>query len=294
MDSDCDDAGALAVLHAMADAGEAEILATVCGARHKWSAPGVEAINRYYGRPDIPIGVPRGRDTGSHQRSRYAETIAREFPGKTKSYDDAPAATEIYRRILSAQPDNSVVIVTVGDVTNMRDLLETKTDAFSEMAGPDLVRRKVKRWVCMGGGYPEHLDPKVYGNFKTDPAAVVAAVSNWPGTIWFTGIGDDILTGGRLRETPANNPVRRIYEIYLGNKPTRPSWDLVSVLYAIRPDAPFWKLKTDGYNHIFENGTNQWREQPDKDHVLVDLKPGTNDEVQKIFDELMIKPPAGK
>lgn len=56
MDSDCDDAGALAVLHALADAGEAEILATVCSARHAWSPPAVEAVNRYYGRGELPIG----------------------------------------------------------------------------------------------------------------------------------------------------------------------------------------------------------------------------------------------
>src|SRR5687768_10367927 len=60
MDSDCDDAGALAVLHALADRGEAEILATVASSKNPWSAPCVDAINTYYGRGDLPIGVPKG------------------------------------------------------------------------------------------------------------------------------------------------------------------------------------------------------------------------------------------
>jgi len=47
IDTDCDDAGALAVLHALADNGEAEILATVVSTRYPYSAPCVEAINRY-------------------------------------------------------------------------------------------------------------------------------------------------------------------------------------------------------------------------------------------------------
>lgn len=289
MDSDCDDAGALACLHAMADAVEVEILATVCSSRHKWSAPCTEAINRYYGRPDLPIGVPRGRDTGAHIGSKYAETIAKEFPGKIKAYGDTPAASEIYRKILASQPDGSVTIVTVGDVTNMRDLLETKADAISELNGPELIRKKVAKWVCMGGRYPEHLDPHVFGNFKTDPQATVAAVRDWPGTIWFTGLGDEIMTGQCLADAPADNPVKRIYKLYLGDKPSRPSWDLIATLFAVRPDAKFWHLHTKGCNHIFENGTNQWREEPDKDHVLIELDKDGEREVRKIVEELMCR-----
>ena len=292
MDSDCDDAGALAMLHALADAGEVRVLATVVSARHRWSAPCVEAINRYYGRPDLPIGVPRGRDTGSKIGSRYAQKIAEEFPGRIKSYDDAPAATEVYRKILAGLPDSGAVLVTVGDVTNVRDLLETGADAHSPLDGKELVRRKVRRWVCMGGRYPEHRDPKVYGNFKTDPQAVVAAVRDWPGTIHFCGLGENIPTGRGLRDTPADNPVRRVYELYLGSKPTRPSWDQVALLFAVRPGAPFWKLRTTGYNHIFDNGTNQWRDEPDRDHVLIEFAPGVEPGVRDTIEELMVRPPA--
>lgn len=294
MDSDCDDAGALAVLHALADAGEVEILATVCSARHKWSAPCVEAINRYYGRAELPIGVPRGRDTGAHIGSKYAETIAREFPGKLKSYDDALAATDVYRKLLAAQPDASVTIVTVGDVTNLRDLLETKADGFSALDGPALIRQKVAKWVCMGGRYPEHLDPHVFGNFKTDPQATLAAVRNWPGTIWFTGLGEELGTGECLRKAAANNPVRRIYELYLGKALSRPSWDLIATLYAVRPDAPYWKLRTKGSNHLFENGTNQWRKEPDLDHVLLELDAAGQREVLNTLEELMCRLPASR
>src|SRR5678816_3518400 len=56
MDTDCDDAGAMAVLHALADRGECQILATVVSVRHPGAAPTVAAINAYYGRADLPIG----------------------------------------------------------------------------------------------------------------------------------------------------------------------------------------------------------------------------------------------
>ena len=50
MDTDCDDAGAMAVLHALADRGECTILATVVSVRHPGALPTVAAINAYYGR----------------------------------------------------------------------------------------------------------------------------------------------------------------------------------------------------------------------------------------------------
>src|SRR5688500_19154667 len=78
MDSDCDDAGALAVLHALADRGEAEILATVVSSKNPWSAPCVDAINTYYGRGDLPVGAPKG--AGAAKESKYARKIAEQFP----------------------------------------------------------------------------------------------------------------------------------------------------------------------------------------------------------------------
>ena len=292
MDTDCDDAGALAILHALADRGEAEILATVVSSRYPWSAPCVEAINQYYGRPELPIGVPKTQwaDTG-RRGSRYAKQISEEFPTRLKSNDDAPDAVEVYRRVLAAQEDDSVVVVTVGYLTNLRDLLASEPDTISPLTGRELVEQKVHRWACMGGRYPEHLDPGVFGNFKPDPPSAVIAARDWPGPIYFSGAGEKVGTGGRLKETPANNPVRRVYELYLGKKKTRPSWDPIAVLIAVRSTADFWKVHTGGHNHIFENGTNQWRDGAETNHYLVELQPHCEPRLRDSLDELMVQPP---
>lgn len=55
--TDCDDAAALGMLHVLADQGEAEILATVVSSRYPLSAPVVDAINTYYGRPTVNAGA---------------------------------------------------------------------------------------------------------------------------------------------------------------------------------------------------------------------------------------------
>jgi len=243
MDTDCDDAGALAILHALADRGEAEILATVVSSRYRWSVPCVEAINRYYGRPDLPIGAPKTEWADTARRgSRYARQIAEQYATRLKSNDDAPDAVDVYRRVLAAQDDASVVIVTVGYLTNIRDLLASKADAISSLDGPALVRKKVSRRVCMGGRYPETLNPGVFGNFKPDPSSAVIAARDWPGSIYFTGLGENIQTGGRLHETPADNPVRRVYKLYLRDRKTRPSWDPIGVLLGVRSKADFWRF----------------------------------------------------
>jgi hypothetical protein len=65
----------------------------------------------------------------------------------------------------------------------------------------------------------------------------------------------------------------------------------VAVLYAVRPDAPFWRIRTTGYNHIFDNGTNQWRDTPDKDHNLIEFAPDARDNITGIIERLMNRPP---
>lgn len=60
MYTDIDDVGALACLHAMADAGECEILATVSCTRDCMSIAMCEIVNSYYGSPDIPVGCTKG------------------------------------------------------------------------------------------------------------------------------------------------------------------------------------------------------------------------------------------
>ena len=57
--SDYDDVGALAFLHAAADSGKAEILATMASNKYELTAPSIDVINSYFGRPELPVGSPK-------------------------------------------------------------------------------------------------------------------------------------------------------------------------------------------------------------------------------------------
>ncbi len=294
MDTDCDDAGALAMLHALADSGEVNILATVVSSRFAYSAPCVEAINRYYGRGGVPIGVPKGSGAPTKRGSRYARQIAEAYKTRLATNKDADDAVDVYRRVLSAQGDASVTIVTTGYMTNLRDLLRSKAGRHSKLDGRKLVAAKVSRWVCMGGKYPARLRHGGYGNFMPDPGAVVEAVASWPGPIYFSGLGEKVLTGRALLKTPDHNPVRRAYRLYLKDRPVRPSWDQVALLLAVRPNAPYWKLRTKGSNHIYANGTNRWVDKPDlPGHLLVEFADGGDARaaVTRTIEKLMSRRP---
>lgn len=292
MDTDCDDAGALAMLHAFADRGEVEILATMVSSRYRWSAPTVDAINTYYGRPDLPIGVPKGDGATLKRQYRYPEQIAEAFPHDLPSNEEAPDAVDVYRQVLAAQPDTSVVLVTVGYLTNVRDLLASGPDAHSLLSGLELARRKVKRWVCMGGRYPHELDPGPWGNFKPDPDAAVWAARVWPGHVVFSGLGTEVLTGAALAATPETNPVRRAYELYLGDlAKQRPSWDQTALLYAVRGAANLFEIEKQGYNHLFPDGTNVWRQAPDDPRHALLLQKATPEQLSDVIETLMVQPP---
>ena len=104
MASDCDDAGALAVLHALADLGEAEILAVVTNRKcpGNASAAATDAINTWYGRPDIPIGTDKdGAKTRGGKPSSYTVALRDEFPHDALPDDEMPDALTVYREVLA-------------------------------------------------------------------------------------------------------------------------------------------------------------------------------------------------
>lgn len=295
MESDVDDVGALAMLHGLAALGEAEILGTMVCSLNPWSVPAVDALNTYFKRPDIPIGAVK--TLGVYRNSKYARIMSEKYPQDTGLGEEAPDATTLYRELLAGQPDSSVVIVTVGYLTNLSYLLKSGPDKASPLNGMELVRKKVRHLVCMGGRYPYQQDPAKWGNFKPDPGAVQYVAQQWPTVIVFTGGGDfadTIKTGKRaLALDPASNPVSGAYEVFLrGWRDWHHSADLIAVYVAVRGWGEYFELNTGGYNHIFDDGTLMWRLQPDDPrHWYIDnLKAGIDaDEVAGVFDALMVQ-----
>src|SRR6188768_496253 len=114
---DYDDVGAMALLHAFADRGEAKILATISCNAFETTVPTLSVLNTYFNRPDIPIGVTKNALPNKDCSQQWAQAIIAKYPHALSSNDQATDAVKLYRKILSAQADKSVTIVSVGFFT---------------------------------------------------------------------------------------------------------------------------------------------------------------------------------
>jgi len=146
MGSDCDDAGAMAVLHKLADRGEVEILGVIYSSgKNKYGVGVCDAINTYYGRGDLLLGQNLNDDVGD-PRDSYSKKIATDVTTyRHDVIDSAMDMVSAYKIMLEKEQDASVTIITVGHPIGLVHLLR-------DDEGARLVKSKVSRWVAMGGG----------------------------------------------------------------------------------------------------------------------------------------------
>jgi hypothetical protein len=286
MSGDTDDVAALAILNKAADLGKAELLACVANGhdQDKATAASISAVNTYYGRPNVPIGTYQG-PMCKPSKSGYTAALRDGFPQSAKPDDQMPRAVDVYRQVLAASPDHSVVIVSVGFLINLHDLLDSKADAASPLPGIDLVRQKVKKLVCMGGGYPQ-CSYECNFEGRTGGADAKYVVEHWPTSILFSGveIGLAIRTGKGLASTPATNPVKRACD-----NNGHPSWDLTAALAAVEDPTLYWTVSPEGSVEV-KGARDQWHPTPNRSQsYLIAKVPPT--EVAKALDTLLAMPP---
>lgn len=297
METDCDDAGAMAVLHTLADRGECEVLATVTSLRDVNSIATVDAINRYRGRQDLPLGMVKG--AGVLEPTKFASKIAKEFPHRVTAAEVVPDAVTVYRDVLEKQADRSVVIITVGYLTNLKNLLQLPA-SDGHPSGLDLINAKVSKWVCMGGnfvGNPPKDDLKLGNvNFQRDAKSAYEVIHHWPGEIVFAGrevcsVPSGLQIGESLTSTPADNPVRRAYEHYFGGKAkNRHVADLATVLYAIRGLTDCWDISSPGRMNLQPDMKFDWQPAADGKQRYLLKKPANDRHVEAVLNELMVAP----
>jgi inosine-uridine nucleoside N-ribohydrolase len=298
MDGDNDDVAAAAMLHAFADAGQVEILAMGVVSRCPYSPACLDAINRYYGRGEIPIGVYKGSKLAMHD-SPYAQVVAERCPNDVGLTVQVPGVLGIYRRVLSKQPDGKVTMIAVGQMNNLVDLLGSPPDEQSNLPGRELVRRKVSALFVMGPYFNERNEYQRAYNFTTSPKAARELTENWPTPIRFGegNLGHRHFIGSRLSETPTNNPARIAFEAYFVAENRRSGKaenkrhcaDPATVLYAVTGTQYFDEVGP-GACEVREDGFTRWNAGRDKRHFYNTQKLSVR-ELEQVMDQLLVKPP---
>lgn len=260
--NDCDDVMALAMIHALQSRGECELLAVTITKDHELAAPFTDCVNTFYGRGDIPIGVCRSDVTPEAGRynvlASETEDGSPRYPHDLTTGKDAPSAVEVLRKTLAAADDHSVVIAQVGFSTNLADLLRSPADDISKLDGVALVKKKVRLLSAMAGAFTkipnnkgELYDHKEY-NVVKDLDSAKHLAENWPTAIIWSGfeIGLNLRYPHRSIEQDYgyvdHHPVSEAYVLYNPPPHDRPTWDLTSVLQAVRPGHEYFQLSPQG------------------------------------------------
>lgn len=294
---DYDDVGAMALLHALADMGEAKILATISCNAFETTVPTLSVLNTYFNRPGIPIGITKTTLPDKDCSQQWAQAIVAKYPHALQSNDEAMDAVKLYRKILVSQPDKSVTVVSVGFFTNLAGLLNSTADEYSSLSGKELVIKKVKQLVSMAARIDKDGKSGYEFNVMIDAVASKKVFADWPTPITISGfeIGEKILTGIRLihNESIQNSPVKDAFQIALtkdNNTLGRNSWDETAVLVAVRGIAPYFnyrklnfEIKDDGQNVLI----------PGEKFTYLTFRQ-TPEEIGKLIEDLMMHLPVNK
>ncbi|TMI85987.1 MAG: nucleoside hydrolase [Bacteroidetes bacterium] len=295
MGPDYDDVGAITLLHAFADSGYVKILATVASTKYEGVAAVFNVFNTYFRRPDLPIGVPKDKALELKDWQHWSDTLISRYPHKIKTNDQVPDATEVYRKILSAQPNKRVTIVTTGFLTNLYNLMNSEPDKYSKLSGKELIRQKVKQLVCMAGRFPSGSE----FNVNRDAPASQLVFNNWPTPVLLSGfeIGMKIKTGLPLvkNESIKNSPVKDVFRICIPmsaeDSAGRMSWDETAVLVAAKGYKPWYKIEK-GKMVVANDGSNSWVNNPAIHSRLVEEE--SPKVVQGIINTTMMHQPTKK
>lgn len=290
--NDVDDMGDLAVLHALADQGELNILGVMYSMRPGFGAPVIEVANRFYGRPTIPIGVSKTSTWDA--RDWYGSFLQTNFYNTIADSTNAPDAVDLYRNILSKRPDHSVNIVIAGQLRNIYGLWHSEA-GDPQLSGKQLLKQKVKRLIVVAGIFPSGHEFNLYA----DPvsATVLHEITNTiPISYMGIELGNDVLIGTTIRSKPETDPIRAAYDRYftIMQINSRPAWTGLALLFAARG---YGTVETPLFNGIKgyiqvnnESGYNIWLDNAESNQEYLRFNQPVS-YYTSLLDDLLMRPP---
>lgn len=304
MGNDVDDAMALSMIHALQSRGECKLLAVTLTKDNEYACRFVDLLNTFFGRGDVPIGVVSGGVLPGEGKYLRQVATATDDGRLRYSHDlvnraDAPEAVKLLRKVLAAQPDGSVVMVQVGFSTNLAALLKSAPDDASPLDGKALVKQKVRLLSTMAGAYTEQLKEKHFREFNIarDVPSAQTVFGEWPTPVVASGweIGHAIQHPARSMQDDygyvAHHPLREAYDYYRGLANDQPTYDLTSVLYAVRPDRGYFDLSPPGRIVVEDDGFTRFEPHPNGPHRHLMARPEQVAAVREAQAMLCSQPP---
>jgi inosine-uridine nucleoside N-ribohydrolase len=265
--NDIDDVLALQMLLNYEKAGRIELVGVTLCKANPATVAFADGYLRYNDRGDIPLGYVYDGVTpfdGTYLLPTLAAMVDGQpvlKPGRTVD-SGLPEAYKLLRELLADAPDGSVVLISVGPMTNIGRLMDSAPDEISPLTGVELVKRKVKAVAAMAGLYGGGFDFPEW-NVEQDIPAARSVFSKCPVPLTASGweLGNQLLYPHESILSdfgdPQKHPLTIAYQAYMEMPYDRQTWDLTSVLDIVEPDkwfgySPAGTITVDeqGYSHF--------------------------------------------
>ena len=250
-------------------------------------------------------------EEGEEAEAKEGEEDEEEWDTQIAARSKLNSSLHVYRRVLASQPDNSVVLVSVGTLANLAALLRSRPDDLSPLSGPELLASKVRRLAIMGGRYPsgrecnfmETVECEASGECEDVLGAMHAVAAQLPGSVEVIYVGQEIgleiMHGGALSACAMpTSPVRRAYVEFLGGPHRdRFSWDPLTLLVGVRGANGVPGIAgcdgCRGQAIVHPSGWNEWKKDASANQSYVVLAPAAERlEGGRTIDRLLCQTPA--
>ncbi|WP_298862342.1 nucleoside hydrolase [uncultured Gimesia sp.] len=305
--NDVDDVLALGMIHSLEARGDCKLLAVTITKDNPLAASFTDAVNTFYGKGEIPIGICRSGVTPATGKfiglATKKDNGQLRYPHDLKDTKSIPDAVTVLRRALADAKDGSVVIAQVGFSTNLANLLKSPGDKISSLSGKELVEKKVKLLSIMAGAFTKipskgkMVDHREYNIVKDIPSAKTLA-AKWPTPVVWSGfeIGLSAAYPHESIEEDYNytphHPLAEAYILYNPPPHDRPTWDLTSVLYAVFPHRGYFDLSDSGDVSVKENGLTTFKKSDQGRHRYLKLNDLQRKRLVEALVQLSSQPPA--
>ena len=267
---DCDDAGALAIAFDAAAKKKIELLAVTCSIDNINSCKMIEKMLRQYGI-NVPVGCccKKGFMT-DELGNKFTFPLA----GELKK-NDYPDGIQLMEEILSR--NNNVTIVTIGSFINIAELLR-KAPQLLESSGAEL--------VSMAGDFETNSRCEFNVECSVESAHFVADNCGIPITYCGFEAGAAVITGALLENCDNEFLVKQAYYIFQNGAYLRPSWDLLTVYYAIYGLGEILLL-SNGYTVSFDGKGRTVKKSGGHDRYIICRD---SEKASAVLDRLMCGP----
>ena len=279
--NDIDDVLALTMLYNYHKEKRINLIGITINKANQKTIPYISILNSWHGFKHLPVGFI-GSNGPTKEEGNYLNSLItakdingnRLFPSEKTDYSSVPEAWKLQRKLLAAQPDHSVKMISVGFLTNLCKLLKSEGDEYSDLSGLELVKRKVQILSIMGGDF-NNPDNAEY-NIVNDIPSAQFIFEHWPNKIIVGGfeIGANVTFPAKEIEKnySKQHPLRISYESFSKMPYDRPCWDLISTLIAVEEQTKGLELSPQGIIKVDSKGHTSFKRDANGKHQFLILE----------------------